>query len=259
MHPKGHQIGYIVLTMLTVVLVASYFIFDLSRFASPTYVRELLLNAGIWGYFLFIIILLLSIPLPIPSTPIAFAGGYVYGIVVGTILALIAAIIGSTIQFYLVRRFGRPLAERFVHEHHLEHFEHLIQKRGISAALVSYAIPIFPSDAISLMLGLTPIRVHTLLLVVIFGSIPRYIIVNVLGNDIYAGFSVRTGIALFLMVAFILIAVFRERLKKLMFKELRELEREARKVGGELEQEVEEIEREVGIASKKAAGKKRAV
>ncbi len=248
MHHKHRVKGYIILILL---LAATFFLGRYSsyfrQFASPEYVRDYLLGLGNWGYVMYVILFILSIPLPIPSVPIAIGGGYVYGVILGTFLTMIGMVLGSSIPFYLARKYGRPLLEKFVSKHHLAHFTHLFRKRGINAAIVSYALPIFPSDALNLMLGMSKIRYHTFLLIVALGTLPRYLIVTALGEDLHAGFSLRTGIILALAVIFVLIAVFRKAIEHFLFKELRYVEHEVEKEAHFFERGVRLLQQKAGV------------
>jgi len=195
-------------------LILRYFSPGLKAFTSPTFVRDYLLVFGNWGYLMFILLLLLAIPLPIPSVPVVLGGGYVYGTVLGTILALIACIIGGTITFLLVRRFGRPLLEQIASEEHIEHFDDLFKRKGKIAAFISYAIPLFPSDALTLVLGLTEIRYRTFIILLIIGHIPRYLIINALGENFLIGFNLKTILALLLAILIIFLVIFFKRTLK---------------------------------------------
>ncbi len=238
------------MVIVIAVIVAIYSIPGINKFSSPTYVREFLLNLGWIGYFVYIILVIASIPLPIPSLPIIFAGGYVYGTLIGSILAVIATVLGAAISFYMVRKLGEPVLEMLMDKRHLDHFSHLFKKRGVSIALISYIVPIFPADIVGLLMGLTKIRFHTFLMVVIVGSIPRSFVLNELGSDLYTGLTVKTFLLVGLVVIFVVMAIFREKLKKLMFKELRELEHEAVKVE-------KEVEKGMGIVGKEGGAKVR--
>ncbi len=243
--------GYMVLAVIIfVILLAQYYLPNFRQLASPTFVREYLLSLGNWGYLVYIFLFLLSIPLPIPSTPVAIAGGYVYGIIVGTLLTLLATLIGASIAFYLIRYYGEPLLEKVVSKHHFQHFMHIFRKRGINGAIIAYAIPVFPSDSINFMLGLSKIRYHTFLLIVAIGSLPRYVLINALGQELYTGFTWKTIIIPILVMLYLLIAIFREKIKKIVFKELRELEEE-------VEKDVEWAEEEVGMRKRKVGRKKK--
>ena len=248
MKQKHRYLGYGVLGLIIILLFAlTYFFPNLKDFASPTFVREYLLGFGIFSYPIFVLLLLVAVPLPIPSTPIILAGGYLYGTVLGSVLALIAVLIGSSISFLLIRTYGQPLLEKLVDKHHIDHFHHIFKKHGWIIAFISYVVPIFPSDCVSALLGLTKIRYRMFLLLVIAGHIPRFLIVNSLGEDLHLGFTFKTAIVLILTLALILIAVFREQIKKFLFKELKVLEKEVKIV----EKDVKYVGEGLGIKKKK--------
>ena len=227
--------SYLILgVVILIFLVLTKYFPGLKEFASPNYVRDFLIGYGNWGYLILVGLLLLSVPLPVPSTPIVLGGGYVYGIVVGTTLALVACAIGSSIAFLLIRKFGRPLLEILVDQKHITSFNKIFQKRGPLAAFISFAIPLFPSDAVSMILGLTRIKYRVFFTILMVAHVPRYLILNSLGEDLYTGFSLKTLLALILGALFILIAIFRKQIKRFMFKELKELEDEAEYVGEKL-------------------------
>lgn len=248
MKHKHRLAGYITLAVIILAVVLLSFLFPgLRQFADPEYVRNYLISLGGWGYVMFVVLLVASIPLPIPSAPVSLGGGYVYGIWIGTLLALLAVVLGSAISFFLTRKFGEPLLEKMVDKHHIVHFNHIFKKRGATAALIAFAIPVFPSDAVYLLLGLTRMKYHLFLLLVLIGHIPRFLIINTIGNDLHTGLSLRTVVMLIAGALFILITLFRERIKKLLFKELKEVEREARVI----EKDVEKEEKIIGKGLKK--------
>lgn len=211
----------VVLYALWAVIVLSFLILrylspGLKAFTSPLFIRDYLLGFGSWSYLVFIGLLLLAIPLPLPSLPLVLGGGYVYGTVLGSFLALVAVIIGGTIGFFLVRKFGRPLLERVVSPEQIEHFNHLFNRKGKIAVFISYAVPLFPSDALTLVLGLTNLKFRTFLLLLVLGHIPRYLIINSFGEDLLAGFNLKTILALLLGILIILLIFFlRRKLKKI--------------------------------------------
>ena len=189
-------------------------------------IHDFIVSLGNWSYVIFVLLLMGSIPLPIPSTQIVLAGGYVFGTILGSVLALLGNALGATLAFFLIKRYGRRLLVKLVDKHHIQHFSKIFKSKGNMAALISFAIPLFPSDAVAMLLGLTRIKYSTFLFIVIIGHIPRYLILNSLGEDILLGFSIKTVIMMLAGLVFVLIAAYREKLKKLFFKELREVEKE---------------------------------
>lgn len=110
-------------------------------------------------------------------------------------------------------------------------------------------MPIFPADSLNFLLGLTNIKYAAFLVILILGSIPRYVIVTSLGENLLAGITIKSAITMGAAVIFILIAIFRERIKLILFKELKEIEREVEK---EVRKDVEKAEKEVKIVEKAA-------
>lgn len=237
------------LILAVLVLSSKYWFPGLIKFSSPAFVRDYFIGLGTIGYIIFIGLIAASIILPVPSTFVAIGGGYVYGLLIGTILALAGTILGATVSFYLVRIFGEPLLEKVVSKKNYLHFNHLFKKRGTKIALISYALPIFPADSLNFLLGLTNIKYAAFLVILILGSIPRYVIVTSLGENLLAGITIKSAITVGAAVIFILIALFRERIKLILFKELKEIEREVEK---EVRKDVEKAEKEVKIVEKAA-------
>ena len=252
MKAKHRGIGYIVLAVVILAIIFASHSYSWQKFSSPSYVREYLLSFGHWGKIIFVILLALSDPLPIPSTVVGVAGGYVFGLVQGTILAVIGITGGATISFFLARKFGRPLVEKMIHGHHIAHFEHIFRKRGINAVLISYAIPIFPSDAVDLLMGLTSIHYLAFVMLVVLGNIPRYLIINSLGDDLFTGFSVRSVLTISFAVLFVLVAVFREQIKRIVFTEIKDLEKEAEFIEEKVELVEEKVREDFGAKKKRS-------
>lgn len=232
---KHKIISYtLLITIILIITLSSYFSPQIKDLFTPSNIRQFLLSLGFWGYFVFIALIIISVPTPAPSTPIILAGGYVYGTWAGVLLALIAGALGGTIAFYLARWYGKPLISRLVDNHHLVHFNHLFKKRGESIAFISFAVPIFPSDVLTFLLGLTSIGYWRFMAIMNVAHIPRYFIIAILGNDFFAGITMRTIIVFAFAIVFVLIAIFRERLKKMLFKELRIFEKDVTKIEKEV-------------------------
>ena len=122
---------------------------------------------------------------------------------------------------------------------------HIFKKRGVAAVLIAYAIPIFPSDALDFILGLTKIKYSTFLWIILIGNIPRYLLINSLGHDLYHGFTWKTVFILFGIMAMIVIAIEREKIKRIIFTELQVLEREIKEIEEEVGEEMNKLEKRV--------------
>lgn len=217
--------GYAILTLLLGVMFLTFILFpELRQFGSPEYVRGLIIGFGSIGFLIYIALASLSVPFPIPSTPLIFVAGYLFGNVLGVIFGLLSMMLGSIVSFYITRKSGRPLLEKLVDEHHLRHFDAVLKKRGTAAILIAYALPIFPSDTVSLIMGVTKMPMRKFIWLVFLGHIPRIAILISLGADVQQGFSPITIIVIIGAVIFLVIALLRERIKRWIFKEIHLIE-----------------------------------
>ncbi|MBE0690828.1 MAG: TVP38/TMEM64 family protein [Anaerolineae bacterium] len=111
---------------------------------------------------------------PLTTGPIQIASGALFGVWGGIILSVIGETLGGSINFWIGRRFGRPVALRLAGEEGLkkaEEYYHLVGDwRGlIVARLVLFAI----WDFLSYVIGFTPAKfVHYLLVSLFVGAIP---------------------------------------------------------------------------------------
>ncbi len=188
--------------------------------------RGWVLGFGFLAFAIYILLVTIGVPFNLPTVPLIMLGGFIFGTTAGFFVALIGMIFGSTLAFYITRLTGKPLLEALVSKHHIDHFSKIFKKRGATAVLISYTIPIFPTDTLSLFLGLTKMRYHKFLSLVILGHIPRVLMIILLGADLYSGFTLRTLFVGVIGLVFVLIAIFREKIKRLLFTELRMIKKE---------------------------------
>lgn len=231
MKDKHHFISYVILALLLLLLlILTLYIPGLKEFFQPGNLRNFVLSAGIFAFLIYIVLLALSVPLPIPSAPVLFAGGYIFGIGKGFVFGLVGITLGAIAYFSIGRYGGLSLAKKMVDQHHLDHFNIIFKKRGPSIALLLYAIPIFPADELNLLLGLTRMTYPQLVFTVIAGYIPRILVINTFGSYLQAGFNLVTIVTFLIAVLFILMALFREKLKAVFFKELKQIKKDAKKI-----------------------------
>lgn len=217
MKTKAHFGSYVVLGFVILAFVGfSVLVPGLKQFATAGYVRTFILGFGGFAFAIYMALVIASVLLPIPSTAVIVAGGYVFGTTLGMILAWVSMIVGSSIAFFLIRWSGRPLLEKMVDAHHLKHFNAVFNRFGATAVLISYAIPLFPSDSVSLFLGLTRVSYSTFLFFVVVGHIPRLFIISSLGADFYTGFTVRSILLSLAALAFVFIVAYREKIHHMM-------------------------------------------
>jgi len=68
-------------------------------------------DAGWWGPAILVFIAVFAPLILLPRWPVAVAAGLLYGVVLGTVFALVAAMGGAALQFFLAKNWLAPRAE----------------------------------------------------------------------------------------------------------------------------------------------------
>ncbi|MCR4302599.1 MAG: FAD-dependent oxidoreductase [Gallionella sp.] len=158
----------VLLAMLILTLVASYFAFDLERFFTLESLKQsqsdfaALKEQSTWlvaaaGFALYVIAVALSLPGALVMT---LAMGALFGLVMGTLLVSFASSIGATLAFLASRFVLRDtVQQRFGDK--LKAINEGIARDGALYLFTLRMVPIFPFFLINLLMGLTPMRTRT--------------------------------------------------------------------------------------------------
>ena len=123
-------------------------------FVNPIY------NLQILGIFLFLVVMgIQGLLIPIPSEIVLLATGMIWGWFWGGLMGMIGSMAAALLCYYVSRRGGRPLAEKFVGEKAIDIADEFIRKHGIKAIIITRFIPFIPFDVISYTSGLVDIDV----------------------------------------------------------------------------------------------------
>ncbi len=145
-------------------------------FVNPIY------NLGIWGIFLFIgIMAIQGLIIPLPSEVVLLATGMIWGWLGGGIMGVIGSVAAGTLCFYISRKGGRPLAEKFVGKKAIDLADRFIHKYGTFSILIGRLIPFIPFDVVSYAGGVVDIDAKKYTFTTFIGSIPRAFFYSVLG------------------------------------------------------------------------------
>lgn len=120
---------------------------------------------------------------PLPGGWLALATGYIFGSLPGFIYAYSGNVLGAIVAFMLARYFGQPFIRKFVSDVKYEHYSQKLDRSSLGLALL-YAIPLFPIDIISLLLGVSGIPRRRFLLIMMLGFVPNMAIMNFVGGSI---------------------------------------------------------------------------
>ncbi|MDT2768739.1 TVP38/TMEM64 family protein [Globicatella sulfidifaciens] len=155
---KRSLIRYTTIMGIIFTVIASFFIAQSSFFKPGGGFNELLEKLGIIGPIVFIFLQITQTIYPIiPMGLTNVIGNLVFGTWLGFLCNVTGMLIGSSINFYLGRRFGESVVKAFISD---EQYEKYISKIGDSKAferliIIGFILPVFPDDIFCMISGMS--------------------------------------------------------------------------------------------------------
>lgn len=117
------------------------------------------------------------------STVFIMAGGLLFGVVLGSLYALIGAVIGSSLLF-LVSRYviGSWVQERYAHR--FTHFNDAIEKHGYYYLLMVRVAGIIPFFVVNVLSGITVLSLHAFVGATAWGMLPSIVVYAFIGQQL---------------------------------------------------------------------------
>ena len=183
---------FIVLIIASLVLLFFIFFVDntiLYRFVVEFFVNPVY-NLGIIGIFLFIAIMAIQgLIVPLPSEIVLLGTGMIWGWFYGGIMGIIGSMAAALLCYYISRRGGRPLAEKFIGTKAIDIADNFIGKHGMKAIIITRFIPFIPFDVISYTSGLVDLDVKKYSIGTLIGSIFRAFFYATLGALLFMRYN----------------------------------------------------------------------
>jgi uncharacterized membrane protein YdjX (TVP38/TMEM64 family) len=166
------------LGIIIAVLVLISFIAILYPFISnPTSITEAYESAGVFAPILFMLLVMVA---PTPGALVGASGGAYFGVWHGALYLFLGNLIGVCVTFLLVKKFGRPAAQRFFKEEKLAEYERFVNRHPYLQWFV-YTLPIFPIELMTFVIALSK------------KTFKQFFITVVLALPIYALFVTNIG------------------------------------------------------------------
>ena len=119
----------------------------------------------------------------IPGEPIELAAGFVFGWFSGAVWCLAGAAIAASLVFLAVRKWGVKLVELFFSREKILNFSFLQNEKKLELLLfVLFLIPGSPKDLLTYLVGLTPLKLRTFLILTTIARIPSVVTSTVTGS-----------------------------------------------------------------------------
>ncbi|WP_339782879.1 TVP38/TMEM64 family protein [uncultured Marinobacter sp.] len=168
---------------------------------APVALSDWLAHQGEFGPLLLMLLMVLAVVVgPIPTLPISAAAGLVYGMYTGTAIAVVGALAGSLIAFYLARILGRDAVQKKL-EHNPLFSAQGSQRFLFVAVLLTRLIPLFSFALVSYAAGVTAIHLWRYALATTVGMLPMTFVFAGLGQSFELN-PVLTVIAAVIVLAF---------------------------------------------------------
>lgn len=145
---------------------------------------------GNWGFLIFVLIQILQVVVfIIPGEVVYFAGGYLYGTFISSVLSIIGITLGSLICFQAARVIGQPFVAQILSAEKMDKLKSMINtpKASITLFLI-FLMPGLPGkDALAYAAGLTPIKFFNFFIVTLIARSPWIIAASFWGANLGKG------------------------------------------------------------------------
>ncbi len=169
------RVAWLIALMVAVIVASKLLVENVLGIALEPLVQSWLNGAGSGTAMVIIALLVADVVLPIPSSVVMVLSGAAFGVVTGSIVALVGSIAGEWLGFELVRHYGRALSRRMISDDEFARFDRIFQRHGALAIAVTRALPVV-METMSLVAGLTRMRRRSFLVASFIGTTPVVVV-----------------------------------------------------------------------------------
>ena len=169
------------------------------------------LGQGLNGELLFLSVGALFTAIGLPRQVICFLGGYAFGLITGTILALLGTLLGCIIAFFYARWLGRDfVSNRFTRR--VKNIDNFLRHNPISMTLLIRLLPIGSNLATNLAAGVSSVSPLRFFQGSAIGYFPQTLIFSLVGSGFIVNTELRIAIsaALFVISGVIGVSLYRK-------------------------------------------------
>jgi uncharacterized membrane protein YdjX (TVP38/TMEM64 family) len=117
----------------------------------------------------------------LPVTPFTIAGGYIYGHILGLLLATMGTTLAAVVTFAMSRYLFRDYLRKRLSTHYAG-FDHRFDSGGIFTVAALRVIPVLPFDAVGYVAGVSSIRFRDYIIGTLIGELPGAFVLTMLGS-----------------------------------------------------------------------------
>jgi uncharacterized membrane protein YdjX (TVP38/TMEM64 family) len=148
--------------------------------AQASQLRSWILEFGPLAPLVYIVVFSLQILLaPLPGQFMGVMGGYLFGVLLGSLYSISGLMLGAGLAMLLGRRFGRPLVQRFFSAAEVALWEKKLRTRSPFTWWLLFVFPV--PDLIFYVAGLSSVPLRVLLVTLLAGRGLGLLVANLLG------------------------------------------------------------------------------
>lgn len=181
--PVDRQLSGRYAIALFVVVIVLGTVLAAGLLAEPEQFREDVKSWGAAGVGLTAGLALAHAVLPYPAELLCLAAGFAYGFVPGLALMLVVWTASCLLAYWLARRFGRPLVQRFVDQAALARAEERVAGASATTLLALRVIPIVPYNVVSYPSGMFRVPLGRFTWTSTLGLAPQLALVTYFGSE----------------------------------------------------------------------------
>ena len=164
-----------------------------------TWIDSDILGQGVSGELIFVGVSLLFTAIGLPRQVICFLGGYAFGLITGTILALLGTLLGCGIAFFYARLLGRDfVASRFPSR--VKNIDDFLSDNPLSMTLLIRLLPLGSNLVTNLAAGVSSVSPLPFFQGSAIGYFPQTLIFALVGSGFSVDPELRIAISVVLFV-----------------------------------------------------------
>lgn len=162
------------------ILLAAALVTGVAFFEAEPHVLALLEWVDIhafWGPFVFMVVYAMVVILLLPGILFTLGAGFLFGVVEGSLLVIVAETLGATVAFLAARvisrhYFGARLARFFEGHPHFAILDERVDRDEWKVVLLTRMVPFFPFKLSNYFFGISRFSLSSFVLGTLFGIIP---------------------------------------------------------------------------------------
>ncbi len=179
----------------------------LSEMLDQAWVDREIRGQGLNGELLFVGIGTVATAIGFPRQVVSFLGGYAFGFLQGTLLGVVATLLGCIATFFYARLFGRRLlANRF--SGRIARMDEFVRGNPFTMTLLIRLLPVGSNVVTSLVAGVSSVAMLPFLLGSALGFIPQTAVFALVGSGVNIDPTLRIGLGVLLFVTSGILGVY---------------------------------------------------